>query len=225
MREIEVTVKVNHFFARLVEIGRSESFDELGALSIVQDQSAFWNFVGTEHDSIRAFADQLSQADLVAFAKALTVAEDRAYGGYASVSPVIDLYRKIDDPDRTVADWILKHTHNEYLPFGGGRLRWNRGAKSIAEYDRIIQSIAKERNAAVSKDLERQERENARIAQEATQKLFGAVRRSDINAVVTLLAKGADVNATNGDGKTVIALATEKRNQAILSLLTERQSR
>jgi hypothetical protein len=68
--------------------------------------------------------DALSEMDLIALVKGLTLAERHAGWGGGSVSPVIWAYRKLDE--RTsyrisceVAQWVIHHSDNEYSPFGG----------------------------------------------------------------------------------------------------------
>ena len=54
---------------------------------------------------------------------------------------------------------------------------------------------------------ERQDAARARKADEASQRLFGAIRRKDAKAIESLLARGADKNAVNEAGKTALEYA------------------
>ena len=97
------------------------------------------------YDAYYAIADEMEQPQLVGFIKILTIAEN-TYAHSGSVSPVIWLFRKAVEKDgfhyhmsgnmygvsllardfqrcpgtqsEMLADWILSHATNPYLPFG-----------------------------------------------------------------------------------------------------------
>jgi ankyrin repeat protein len=48
-----------------------------------------------------------------------------------------------------------------------------------------------------------------------------AVRVGSIQTVQVLLAKGADVNASDSEGKTALMLATERDNAKLIELLRQ----
>jgi len=66
--------------------------------------------------------------------------------------------------------------------------------------------------------LDRRRREKS-AAERATRNLFGAVRRRDVKAVAALLKKGADPEAVNAEGKSIVELAEECGNEEIKELV------
>ena len=97
------------------------------------------------YEAYYAIADEMEQSQLVDFIKMLTIAEN-TYAHSGSVSPVIWLFRKAIEKDgfhyhmsgnmygvsllasdfqkhpgtesESLADWIMSHATNPYLPFG-----------------------------------------------------------------------------------------------------------
>jgi hypothetical protein len=167
-----------------------------------------------------SIAESLNTEDVVALIKCLTIAE-RIFDDWkaGSGSPVVWLYKRLTNlaPNitETVAEWVLSNTENHYLPFG----TTNRGAKSLAEYDRLKQSASERAKARYEAEVQRQESARQRKAQEATHALIGAVRRGDVKAVKALIAKGADANVKDSEGVSIREHARLKGNPEILELL------
>lgn len=93
-------------------------------------------------------AQNLSLAELAALIRLLTLAETAIPGWSAgSVSPVIWLFhvyaRSEGAATDTLADWVLAHALNDYLPYGTS----NHGAMSLAEL-RTLQAVATESKTA-----------------------------------------------------------------------------
>lgn len=216
-------------FRRFIQIGYSQEFNQLELLHGCQElHDAYRSGVNNE---LFEFARKLSQSDLFALVRTLTIYELKQNGsGYDSTSPVIRLYEFCHDSDRQLADWILKHTNNEYLPFGGGRLKWNRGAKSIEEYDRIIALHTEARNLSLEAQKLReqmdQEASRARTIPKASHDIYNAVIRGDENAVDALIAKGARItDQKDKDGQTLLDIASKSGNENIfrsISIALER---
>ncbi len=206
-------------FRRFVQIGHSHDFDQL---KLVMSSKEFHSsYCRGSLNDIFAFANSLCQPDLFALIKTLTVYERQNIGGYNSTSPIIRLYEMCHDPERKLADWVLQNTNNEYLPFGGGRLKWNRGAKSIQEYDKVINQLTLERNRGLEIQRLREELDQAaslsKKMRKASHDIFNAARRGDERAVDALIAKGAIINnEPDQDGKSLLTIALESGNKNVL---------
>ena len=150
-------------------------------------------------------AELFRESELISLIKALTLLE--RYPGFkaGSVAPVIWLFRRLPNAyDRVeLIDWVLKHTENDYLPFGSS----NHGAKSVADYKYRCAEIADRKKARYRAEQDRQQEAQERKANEASRKLFAAIRRNDSNAVKALLAKGGDFNAVDESGQTALEYA------------------
>ena len=157
---------------------------------------------------------------VVALIKCLTIAE-QVYDGWkaGSVSPVIWLFKNLSsrEPEfsNSVADWVLANTENDYLPFG----TMNLGAKSLIEFAQFKKLSSERKSTRRETEVKRQDLARERKAQEATHALFGAVKRSYIQAVKALIAKGADITAKDSEGISVLEHAQTKGNEKILELL------
>jgi len=205
---------------KLIEIGKSEDFSRLSSSFTVQEQHRDGHIMRLRPEAWHRVTESLSIEDLVALIKCLTIAE-RSFEGWkaGSVSPVIWLFRSLSglDPNLadTVANWVLTHTENDYLPFG----TMNLGAKSLAEYHHLKEVASERAKARQEAEVYRQESARQRKAQEATHALIGAVKSGDVKAVKALIAKGADINAKDSAGVSVGEHAHTKGNQEILKLL------
>ncbi|MBM3758420.1 MAG: hypothetical protein FJW38_31160 [Acidobacteria bacterium] len=152
-------------------------------------------------------ASSLRSDQLIALIKALTLVEKLPNCSSGSVSPVILLFRKLSeragDQALHLANWILAQSDNPYLPFG----RFNFGAKSLAQLQQLSKEFEDSKRARQSAEQARQQEARCRKAFTATQNLFGALRRRDERAVVALLQRGADLKATDSEGRTAIDVA------------------
>ena len=217
MPTVEIT---NAILDKLIEIGKSDDFSRMSSFFTVQEQHRYGHIMRLRPEAWHRVAESLSIEDLVAIIKCLTIAE-RSFEGWkaGSVSPVIWLFRRLSglDPNLadTIANWVLTHTENDYLPFGTVNL----GAKSLAEYHRLKEVASERAQARREAEVHRQESARQRKAQEATHALIGAVKRGDVKAVKALIAKGADINAKDSAGVSISEHAHMKGNQEILELL------
>ena len=82
-------------------------------------------------------AKQLTELETKALMMAMTVLEKEFNWGGGSVSATIWIYqyycRVHGDHDNRIANWLLGHTKNPYIPFG----KDNHGARSVAEYRQL----------------------------------------------------------------------------------------
>lgn len=116
----------NELLARLIDIGRREAFDDFQQLLADFPRARSGNFMRQGHSEWYEVARQYSSDDVMALIKAFTVAErDLPNFNCGSVSPVIQLYHYLLDLSQDelteLRDWVVVHTHNDYLPFGSLR--------------------------------------------------------------------------------------------------------
>ncbi len=190
----------------LVEIGRSENYGELKNIGEAFPEAKQGAFMRLRPDAWNQVADSISENRLVSLIKALTLLEKYPNFKAGSVAPVIWLFRRLPNADNRVelTNWILNHTDNNYLPFGSS----NHGAKSLDDYYYRCSQIAERSRARYEAEEERQREAKARKTSEASQRLFGAIRRKDAKAIEALLVRGADYNAIDESGHTALEYAT-----------------
>ena len=209
----------------LINAGRAPDILQISTLLTPQEQREFGFIMRVRPEPWSWIAEDLSTEELIALIKCLTIAES-VYDNWmaGSVSPVIWLFRHLSsrEPEvsNDVADWVLANTHNPYIPFGSD----NFGARSTIELS-IFRQLSKEgarerREAELARKKEAQERK----AKAATHNLFGAIKRNDIQAVKWLLVKGADKNAKDSEGVSILEHARMKGNEKILELLNPQGS-
>lgn len=71
-------------------------------------------------------------------------------------------------------------------------------------------------NSEIDKSPEKQEEEKT-----LNQKLIKAAEQSDKKTILNLVEKGADINATNEQGRTAVMIATRNNDPAIVKILIE----
>jgi hypothetical protein len=177
----------------------------LETLDAVYPEARQGRFVRSGVEVWKTASAQLTEAQLIGLIKSLTILERYPNCKAGSVSPVIQLFRQLPaKTDHTeLTNWILCHTDNDYLPFGSS----NHGAKSLDEYKERSKQCAAVSQERRQRELDRQQLVKERKTKEASQRLFGAIKRQDVKAIAALLAKGADLNATNDAGLTVLEYA------------------
>lgn len=161
-------------------------------------------------------------AELAALIRLLTVAEAEIPGWSAgSVSPVIWLFRvyaqRAGAEEESLADWVLRHTSNDYLPYGSS----NYGARSLEELRTRRDTAATRSSERAAIESERQDQGRTRRSVDATRNIFGAIRRGDAAAVQALLGHGADLRARDADGRTPYDLAVALGHEVIALLLRD----
>lgn len=118
---------------RLIEIGKKEDFAALETLFLSEEVEGKGDIMRQHFQPWYDIADSLTEEEIAASMKTLTIAEKTLKGWEAgSVSPVGWLGRKLVERNEDLADevatWVVSHTDNPYLPFG----RYN--AKTVEEY-------------------------------------------------------------------------------------------
>jgi len=131
------------FLSLLILIGRTEKFTDLSELLAAFPVQAKGGFMRQSPEFWYGIADTLSDDDLEALIKALTIAERdfvSLQGG--SVSGIIWAFRRLQQRKNSdqLANWILANTSNYWAPFGAG----NGGAKSLSELNELYALSATE---------------------------------------------------------------------------------
>lgn len=185
--------------SRLIDIGKQEAFHELRQRLKPEEKLFHKQMMIQPWQFWYPIAERLTQNDLKALIKTLTMAEsllDGWQGG--SVSTVIWLFNKYTSTDKNeLTDWILCHTDNGYVPFS------NYGAKSLDDYHKFrYENSAEGRRAA-----------------KAIKNIFVAIASGDVNGVKALIQKGADLAACNSDGLTPLQWAEKCAKDDIVNIL------
>lgn len=208
------------FLRRLIAIGESQDFSELRQLFAEFPPDSVGHFMRQSPQFWYSVADSLSDTELEALIRAITVAErDFPSFGGGSVSGVIWTYRRLEQRKRcridVLAEWILAHTANDWAPFGSS----NGGARSLAELDAHHHHVAERRVTHQKAEEERHTTAAERKAEKATQDIFSAIRRKDTKAVQALLLRGARLDIPDATGMTAFAYAQALGHAPILELL------
>ncbi|OGI50299.1 MAG: hypothetical protein A3E57_07620 [Candidatus Muproteobacteria bacterium RIFCSPHIGHO2_12_FULL_60_33] len=190
----------------LVSIGRNERFEDLSRYPEFQDHASVLRLADVYRDKVLSFAQELPQSDQVAFVKVIAMVEERV-GSLGSVSNLPRLLSLVDDPVRSLFDWVLRNSSRYY---------YSKGARSVLGYDLACHLEAEHRAQGIKRDTERQLEDRKRVAKQATSNLYNAVRRGDLKGVRALIEKGADVTICGPDGTSLIALATANGHTAIV---------
>ena len=206
---------------RLLDAGRREAFADISCLPELCPHMAIIQLLDKHRNEIVPYAQNLDANDRAALTKSVAVLENQV-GGRGSVTHVQRLLPLLSDPDRRILDWILRNTKSYSY--------YSHDATSIEELDFIKSGIAK-RNAEKSErlkiELKEQQENRERKTRTATENLFNAVRRGDIKAVQSLVAKGADVKTLAPNGMTLIEFAVSLSRTAIaeeLQVVLEKQN-
>jgi len=227
----ENTRRIPEVVKHLIEVGRSETFEVLRNLErrfpgLRSDRSTAEIDVSWYKIDWTFISCLIPDEDVICLVKSMTMLEHYPNFKAGSASPIFLVFRGSPQVGRRedLINWILRRTNNDYLPFGGVNL----GAKSIDEYHELKRQelnrklerarLVREEQAAEQaaepkrRALERERRQAAerkRRVDLATQRLFGAIRRRDRKAISALVARGADSEARNQDGKSARTLAVE----------------
>lgn len=210
----------NDLLNRLIDIGSRESFHELTDKLEHEEMRHHKQMMIQSWQFWYPIAQRLNQDNLEALIKTLTIAESSLDGWQGgSVSAVIWLFNKYSpsDPEKKdkLADWILRHTTNYYVPFS------NYGAKSLDEYYRLRAEFMNKKRETQIKEEERHQGAVRRRAVSATQNIFASIRRGDIKAVKALIQTGADLTAVNSEGLTPLQWAEKCGKSEIMNILRQ----
>lgn len=160
--------------------------------------------------SVLPLVANLSSQNQAFFIKSLALYEDTV-GGVGSPTSLVGALEAIDDPDRSLFDWVLNNTVSyEY---------YARGATSYSQ----IQSGKESDRARAAANLELEAQRAAegagRRAKKASGNLINAIRRGDIKAVEGLLRNGASTQTKSDCGLTSTEIADKTDHPEIADLL------
>ncbi|MBM4308409.1 MAG: hypothetical protein FJ115_16360 [Deltaproteobacteria bacterium] len=151
--------------SKLIAIGRSLEWDDpslTSRLLEIKDDENINRLHWREWDSVTG---TLSKDEIVSLLKGLVAAEEKLKWTGGSVSAIIWVFRELErrDTDLTtkIAEWILQHTSNPYVPFG----TTNFGARSLDELQSYKAAWESRRAATGKAELKRQEEANVRRRQ------------------------------------------------------------
>ena len=196
--------------SQLLALGREGDYVAISALPGAGTHEAVLRLAGTHRSAVQEFFLALSPADRTAFIKAVATYED-SVNGLGSVTLLQHLLPHIDDSGHEVLDWILRNTRSYWY--------YAYGARSYEDYVAQKRWRAEQTASNIHRDHERQARDTARIAIDATAKLYNAVRRGDLKAVQALLLKGADAEAATPEGESLVSFAIQRNRQDIATAL------
>lgn len=196
------------FLLRLIAIGKIEDFSLLPGVFAEYPPHSVGHFMRQPPDWWYAVADALAEKELEALIRSMNIAECNypSFGG-GSVTGTIWAFRRLQQRMHSsldgLADWLLAHTTNPWVPFGSN----NHGARSLTELRGQRERAASMRSEKAFKENERQAVDAVRIADKATHNIFAAIRRKDIKAVHALVLRGARLDAVDPTGNTALAYA------------------
>lgn len=198
----------NDFLRRLIAIGESNDYSSLPELFAEFMPRDVCHLMRQGPEYWFALADSLTESELEGLVRAMTVAErDYPSFGGGSVTGTIWVFRRLQQRTHSnldaLADWMLAHTNNPWVPFGSS----NHGARSLAELRASQQHAVLVRDERAQKEAERQAADAARIARKATHDIFPAIRRNDTKAIQALLLRGARLDVEDEKGHTALAYA------------------
>jgi hypothetical protein len=183
---------------------------------------------GVVRDNKEGFLSRFSKDEMVNIVKASTLLEmaDNNTFGFGSVHPAILIIWLIrqDFPEECDAldEWVINNSKNEYLPWGfqRGRLKSWSEVKQRDE-ERARKAAIQEKTDALAR-IEKRRVKEAKAGVEvikAQRNIFNAIRRKDLKAIEAMIAKGADLDKPNDEGKTPRAYAMELGDEKVLAVL------
>jgi hypothetical protein len=203
-------VTIERLFDSMLTVGRSGDYAVIPNLPGSGVHSEVLRFSDSLRGSLLERVAALSSADRASFAKALAVYENTV-GGLGSVTALHRVLPLIEDDDHALFDWILSNTRSYWY--------YAHGATSFAELQRFESDLAARRAQNEQREREREAAAKAHIAEQATEKLFNAVRRGDVKAVEALLRQGASANGKTPDGVPLAQFAAASGRGDIEALL------
>ena len=208
------------FLQRLIAIGAAQTFSSLSEFFDKYPPDRFGHIMRQSSEFWRNAVRPLSDFELESLVRTLTIAERDfpAFGG-GSVSGVIFAFHQLQERTQSsldeLADWVLAHTNNPYVPFGTS----NHSARSLSELRAFKKAAAAAKVTRAHVEEERHAAAVARNAEKATHDIFAAIRRKDAKAVQALLLRGARLDAPDETGKTAMAYAQALGHASIIELL------
>lgn len=152
------------------------------------------------------FLKSMSDTEVVALVRFLTLIDGARHGMFFGSAPAVptllsELMRRNYKQYDALIDWIFRKKSSRFLPFGN---QFGHTARSLMEY-RLLkeeQRIKLERRNLDLRQLKVDLRRSGCL--KATHDLKNAIRRKDWKAFPRLVDRGADIFATDDDGKTLM---------------------
>ena len=142
--------------SKLIEIGASLEWDDptlVPRLNEIKNEDYTNRLHWREWNTVTA---KLSIDEIVSLIKGLVAAEEKLRWTGGSVSAVIWVFRELERRDHIlaaeVAEWILNHSSNPWVPFGSS----NFGAKSLEELRRQKAAWEERNSATAASETKRQ---------------------------------------------------------------------
>ena len=150
-------------------------------------------------------ADQLIDA----FVAYIRIPRHEELGRYSTCLPMVEEFiRHHPDREAEILEWVRNNTTNEYiLPYSVLKKDWT--LSEWRSYD----------NSRISSFYEEMARRDKRRIEKATEQLLHCVARGDIEAVKSMLAKGADVDAVEAEHGPLLDLAKANSKEKMLVYL------
>ena len=185
---------------RLLELGKAQDFEAVQQLS---RDVRLYDY--PSYGEVIRFSAELSGADLDALIKAIGKFEDvRGGGGSPSMNWPL-LFWGPRRGSREAFDWVLSNCQWYY----------SKGAKSLAEYERIELRNVLHAEQEDLKKLDQHLEAYRKRAVAATASVCGAIRRKDPKALSALLKKGADPDVACPDGSGIHDFVEKTGDEAL----------
>jgi hypothetical protein len=196
---------------QLVAAGLAEDFAAVASLPGAGNHAQVLRFASSlRGDGLKAVVEGMTDAQRIAFIKALAVYENTV-NGLGSVTPLCRLIPLAPGDDEATIDWVVSHTRSyDY---------YANGARSLAEALAAEAARAAGRAATARQEAERERVAKDKRAARASTLLYNAVRRGDLKAVQGLLAQGASADARTPDGEDLEAYAERHGRSEIAAVL------
>ena len=176
---------------------------------------------GVVRDNKEEFLSRFSKDEMVSIVKASTLLEmaDNNTFGFGSVHPAILIIKRIreDHPEECdeLDKWVLENSSNDWLPWGRTRGRFKSWQEVDDDYWRRRDNADAEEERQEEAHAAKLERDKAK----AQHNIYNAIRRKDIGAIDAMIAKGADLDKPNDEGKSPRAYAEELGDEKVLRRL------
>jgi hypothetical protein len=197
--------------------GSAEQIDDWAKRYSCQDLSfVFWVVANNK----TKFLSLYSKDEAINIVKALVhmgELEGRKLDGSTPPAvPIIKLLRE-DHPEECdeLDKWVLENSSCAWLPWGRTRGRFKSWQEVDDDYWRRRDNADAEEERQEEAHAAKLERDKAK----AQHNIYNAIRRKDIGAIDAMIAKGADLDKPNDEGKSPRAYAEELGDEKVLRRL------
>lgn len=208
--------------------------EQVEQLAKQYSRDEFLSVFGLVRDKKEEFCNRFRKDQMVNIVKATTLIEefDRKTYLTGSVHPAILIIRLLRDESREecgkLDEWVIQNSSNDWLPWGKTR-GWAKTFEELEGLEPGGVEMTTRTNAAQEAEpqeqgyVSQQEQDMAakleRDKAKAQHNIYNAIRRKDLKAIEAMIAKGADVDCPNDEGKTPRAYAEELGEEKVLGVL------